>query len=57
MPRKLVTWALIALIATLTYAGASCICKGLESLTVKRIETFKKNDIGLGYTPKSDVEK
>ena len=56
MSRKLVSWALIALIIILTYTACTCVCKSLESLTVKRIETLKKNDVGLGYT-KSDVEK
>ena len=57
MPRKLVSWALIALIIVLTYVGASCVCKGLETLTTKRLENIKKSDIGLGYTPKSDIKQ
>lgn len=58
MPRKLIAWALVALIIILTGMACRCISQKLDSLVKNHNKGIEKIDIGLGYEkPETDVEK
>ena len=57
MPRKLIAWALVALIIILTGMACRCVSQKLDSLVKNNNQRIEKADVGLGYSePEADEE-